>query len=155
MHQTHPASRNAATKHASVAGFIRFIVMAIALLIPANAIGRLFYAALGQVPGTTAWHYGLWGGAGLNIMAIAAIVAPQKVSQTGGLIPIIQISLCTTTTYCAAFAHGTIGLMALSVGHRWGGGWLMIGLIYLVGAVNLLLRLVRQYRNPSIMRQIG
>jgi hypothetical protein len=118
--------------------------MAIGLLVPANAIGRLFYGALGQIPGTTAWNYGLWGAAVLNIMAIAAIVAPKKVGQPAGLIAIVQMSLRTTTTYCAAFANGTIGLMALSVGYLWGGGLLIIGLIYLVGAVNLLLRLVRQ-----------
>jgi hypothetical protein len=118
--------------------------MAIGLLVPANAIGRLFYGALGQIPGTTAWNYGLWGAAVLNMMAIAAIVAPRKVGQPAGLIAIVQMSLRTTTTYCAAFANGTIGLMALSVGQMWGAGLLVMGLIDLVGAVNLLLRLVRQ-----------
>jgi hypothetical protein len=144
MHQPHPAPSNFATKHPAVAGCVRFIVMAIGLLIPANAIGRLFYGALSQIPGTVVWNYGLWGYAVLNMMAIAAIVAPKKVGQPAGLIAIIQMSLRTTTTYCAAFANGTIGLMALSVGYLWGGGLLIIGLIYLVGAVNLLLRLVRQ-----------
>jgi hypothetical protein len=103
-------------------GFIRFVVMAIGLLVPANAIGRLFYGALSQIPGTVVWNYGLWGYAVLNMMAIASIVAPKKVGQPAGLIAIGLISLRTTTTYCAAFANGTIGLMALSVGHLWGWG---------------------------------
>jgi hypothetical protein len=124
--------------------FIRFVVMAIGLLVPANAIGRLFYSAIGQVPGTMVWNYELLGYVVLNMMAIAAIVAPKKVGQPTGLLAIGLISVRTTTTYGAAFANGTIGLMALSVGHLWGGGLLVIGLIYLVGACNLLLRLVRQ-----------
>jgi hypothetical protein len=125
-------------------GFIQFVVMAIGLLVPANAIGRMFYGAIGQIPGTTGWHYTLLLYAVLNVTAIASIVAPKKVGQPTGLIAIGLMSVRTATTYCAAFANGTIGLMALSVGHRWGGGLLVIGLIYLVGACNLLLRLVRQ-----------
>jgi hypothetical protein len=143
MHQIRRASWNFATTHPPVAGLIRFIVMAIGLLIPANVIGRLFYAALGQVPGTTAWNYSLLFYILLNISAVAAIGAPN-VSQPGKLTTIFLASLRMMTTYCTAFANLTIGLMALSIGYLWGGGWIVIGLIYLVGACNLLRRLVRQ-----------
>jgi hypothetical protein len=120
-----------------------FLVRAIALIVTGDAIGRLGFGALGQVPGTTAWNYSLLFYVVLNVSAIAAIVAP-KVGKPGGLITIGLMSVRMMTTYCAAFANGTIGLMALSVGHWWGGALLLMGMIYLVGACNLLLRLVRQ-----------
>jgi hypothetical protein len=125
------------------AGLLRFGVMAIALIVTGDAIGRLFFNALGQVPGTTAWNYGLWFYLLLSGSAVVAIVAP-KGRKPGGLIPIGLMSIRTMTTYGAAFANGTIGLMALSVGHWWGGVLCVIGIIYLVEACNLLLRLVRQ-----------
>jgi hypothetical protein len=75
--------------------------------------------------------------------SLAPLLAP-KGGKSGGLIPIGLMSVRTMTTYGAAFANGTIGLMALSVGHWWGAGLVLVGLIYLVGACNLLLRLVRQ-----------
>ncbi len=124
------------------AGLLRFGVMAIALIVTGDAIGRLFFNALGQVPGTMDWYYGLWFYVLLSGSAVVAIVAP-KVGKPGGLITIGLMSIRTMTTYCAAFAHGTIGLMALSVGHWWGAALLLAGIIYLVGACNLLLRLVR------------
>jgi hypothetical protein len=127
-------------------GFIRFVVIAIGLLVPANAIGRLFYGAISQIPGTVVWNYGLWGYAVLNMMAIASIVAPKKVGQPAGLIAIGGLSLRTMTTYGAAFANITIGLMVLSVGYIWGGMAIAIGGGCLIGAVNLLVRLVRQFR---------
>jgi hypothetical protein len=154
MHQTHREFWNFPAKHPTVAGFVRFGVMAIALLFTANVIGRLFYAILGQIPGTSAWNYSLLFYLFLNVSAIAAIVAP-KVPRSTGLIAIGRMSGCTMTTYGAAFANTTIGLMALSVGYGWGGGLVLVGIIYLVGACNLLLRLVRQCRNPSTMRQSG
>jgi hypothetical protein len=169
---------------------LRFGVMAIALIVTGDAIGRLFYSALGQIPGTTAWNYGLLLDVFLSVSAIAAMgrsrwnftiancsslailgfyhigslsgQQPQWAAvgaiggivvggiasaigqrQPKGLLTIFLASLRMMTTYCAAFANLTIGLMALSVGHRWGGGLLIIGLIYLVGACNQLLRLVR------------
>ncbi len=143
MHQPHQESWIASAKHPAVAGLVQFAVMAIALLCTASVIGRLFYAALGQVPGTTAWNYSLLFYVGLNISAIAPIVAP-KVRPTKGLIAISRVSAYTMTIYCAALANITIGMMALSVGYRWGGVLLVIGMIYLVGACNRLLRLVRQ-----------
>jgi hypothetical protein len=78
---------------------------------------------------------------GILLGWIGSTIAQQRPS---GLMAIGFASLRGTTTYCAAFANGTIGLMGLSVGHRWGGGLLLVGIIYLVGACNLLLRLVRQ-----------
>jgi hypothetical protein len=146
MHQPHRTSWNFATKHSPVMGFIRFVVIAIGLLVPANAIGRLFYGAISQIPGTVVWNYGLWGYAVLNMMAIASIVAPKKVGQPAGLIAIGGLSLRTMTTYGAAFANITIGLMALSVGYIWGGMAIAVGGGCLIGAVNLLVRLVRQFR---------
>jgi hypothetical protein len=184
------------------AGLLRFGVMAIGLIVTVDAIGRLFFSALGQIPNSAAWNYGILLYAFLAVSAIAAIVAP-KVSKSSrlintnialmlancgglailgfyhigrlsgqkpqwaavgaiggillgwigsaiaqrranGLMAIGLASLRSTTTYCAAFANGTIGLMALSVGHWWGAGLLLVGIIYLVGSCNLLLRLVRQ-----------
>jgi hypothetical protein len=119
---------------------IRFAVMAIALLFTGNAIGRLGFSALGQVPGTTAWNYAILFYASISI---AAIITP-KVKQVG-LIALGLTSVHTMTTYAAAFAHMTIGLMALSVGKPWGGILLMIGGVYLIGAYNRLLRLLRQF----------
>jgi hypothetical protein len=189
-------------QHRPIAGLLRFGVMAIALIVTGDAIGRLFYSAISQIPNSAAWNYGILLYAFLAVSAIAAIVAP-KVGQSqslinaniarllancgslailgfyhignlsgqqpqwaavgaiggiflgglgsaigqrrpSGLMAIGLASLRSTTTYCAAFANGTIGLMALSVGYWWGVGLVLIGLIYLIGACNLLLRLVRQ-----------
>jgi hypothetical protein len=140
----HPKTWNFGYPNPVPPELIRFAVMAIGLILTGEVVGRLFYGAISQIPGTTGWHYTLLFYAVLNVAAMASIVAPKKVGQPTGLIAIGGLSLRTMTTYGAAFANITIGLMALSVGHRWGGGWLVIGLIDLVGACNLLLRLVRQ-----------
>jgi hypothetical protein len=127
---------------------IRFGVMAIGLILTGEVVGRMFYGAIGQIPGTTGWHYTLLFYAVLNVAAMGSIVAPKKVGQPAGLIAIFLASLRMMTTYGAAFANITIGLMALSRGQIWGGMAIAMGGIWLIGAVNLLVRLVRQFRPP-------
>ncbi|MBE9028313.1 hypothetical protein IQ266_00900 [filamentous cyanobacterium LEGE 11480] len=63
----------------------RFLLMAGAMLLTGDTIGRLIYAALGQAPSSSAWNYSLTLYIFLCISATSAIVAP-RVSPHRGLI---------------------------------------------------------------------